>query len=90
DAPWLWGYHPKDYGLYHKWYQNIKPNRISNNNLKYLRVNTELRALRQHEWNKPVLWPIGVVMMLLILGFVPAIIAYRRRESSAGIRVMSA
>ena len=35
DAQWLWGYHPKDYGLYHAWYQNVKPNRISNNNLKY-------------------------------------------------------
>lgn len=89
DAPWLWGYHPKDYGLYHQWYQNIKPNRISNNNLKYLRVDTELRALLRHEWNKPVLWPIGMVMALLILGFIPAIIAYRQRESSAAIRTVS-
>ena len=58
DAPWLWGYHPKDYGLYHAWYDNVKPNRLSNNNIKYFRIDTGLREQKRREWNKPVLWPV--------------------------------
>ena len=41
DAPWLWGYHPKDYALYHEWYTNVKPNRMSHNNMKYHRIDSE-------------------------------------------------
>ena len=36
DAPWVWGYHPKDYGLAHAWVKNVKPNQMARNGLKYL------------------------------------------------------
>lgn len=88
DAPWLWGYHPKDYGLYHSWYQNVKPNRISNNNLKYFRIDASLRERKRREWNEPVLWPIALMLAMLFISFVPAILAFRRRESDAGINVV--
>ena len=29
DAPWAWGYHPKDYSLAHQWVFNSKPNQIA-------------------------------------------------------------
>lgn len=85
DAPWLWGYHPKDYGLYHSWYQNIKPNRISNNNLKYFKIDANQREQRRQEWNDPVLWPIGSAFILLIICFIPAATNFYRRESSAAV-----
>ena len=34
DAPWAWGFHPKDYGLYHAWLTNVKPNQMARNSLK--------------------------------------------------------
>ncbi|MBY0484008.1 ABC transporter substrate-binding protein [Nitrosomonas sp.] len=86
DAPWLWGYHPKDYGLYHAWYQNIKPNRISNNNLKYLKIDATLRAQKRREWNEPVLWPIALLLVIVALSLFPAIAAFRRHESSPAVR----
>ncbi|MCP5274082.1 MAG: ABC transporter substrate-binding protein [Burkholderiales bacterium] len=86
DAPWLWGYHPKEYGLYHEWYQNVKPNRISNNNVKYYRIDADLREQRRREWNKPVLWPIVVGLIVVIVILVPGISAYRRYESTMGIK----
>lgn len=86
DAPWLWGYHPKDYGLYHSWYQNIKPNRISNNNLKYFKVDAEQRVQKQREWNEPVLWPVALILVVLTISFAPAIAAFYRRESGAAVR----
>jgi len=85
DAPWLWGYHPKDYALYHAWYQNVKPNRLSNNNMKYWRIDHDWRAQKQREWNEPVLWPLGIVIFLLVGGLLPAWFAYRRREQSRSL-----
>ena len=46
DAPWIWGFHPKQYSLYHAWYQNVKPNLMANNGLKYVRIDAGLRATK--------------------------------------------
>ena len=40
DAPWVWGFHPKDYGLAHAWVQNVKPNQMARNGLKFQRIDT--------------------------------------------------
>lgn len=89
DAPWLWGYHPKDYGLYHAWYSNVKPNKLSNNNIKYYRIDGSLREQKQREWNEPVLWPAVVGLLVLLGSLVPAMVAYRRRERTMGTREAS-
>ena len=89
DAPWLWGYHPKDYSLYHAWFQNVKPNRISNNNFKYYKIDATLREQKRSEWNAPVLWPISVIIIAIGLCLIPAIKGFRRRESSTGVNVSS-
>ncbi|WP_374566336.1 ABC transporter substrate-binding protein [Nitrosomonas sp.] len=89
DAPWLWGYHPKDYGLYHSWYQNVKPNRLSNNNYKYFKIDAKQRVQKQSEWNDPVLWPIVLVFAVIVIGLFPAVTAFRRRERSIGVRSLS-
>ena len=36
DAPWLWGFHPKAFSLYHAWYTNANPNLMANNSTKYI------------------------------------------------------
>ena len=82
DAPWLWGFHPKDYALYHAWYHNVKPNKIANNTLKYQRIDPALREVRRREWNQPVLWPIALGMLVLALFTLPALRSWRRRERS--------
>jgi oligopeptide transport system substrate-binding protein len=86
DAPWIWGFFPKDYMLYHGWLANVKPNDMARNGIKYLRVNPAERAALRREWNRPVLWPIGLIALLLLAFVVPAALAYRRRERMAGIR----
>ncbi|RKZ35589.1 MAG: peptide ABC transporter substrate-binding protein, partial [Gammaproteobacteria bacterium] len=84
DAPWLWGFHPKSFSLQHAWYQNLKPNLMANNTLKYVRLDPEHRAQRRAEWNRPVLWPLGLALSVLVLVLSPAVLAYRRRERTAG------
>ena len=85
DSPWIWGYHPKDYALYHEWYTNVKPNKMSHNNLKYHRIDSNMRAEKRLHWNKPVLWPLAVFLIVLIVGLIPAIVIYRKKERGAGI-----
>ncbi|MBK8063353.1 MAG: ABC transporter substrate-binding protein [Betaproteobacteria bacterium] len=80
DAPWMWGYHPKDYSLAHDWLANSKPNNMARNGLKYLKVDPARREVRRREWNRPVLWPLGLGLLLLVVTAVPAVISYRRRE----------
>jgi ABC-type transport system substrate-binding protein len=86
DAPWLWGYHPKDYALYHAWYTNVNPSRMSHNNMKYHRIDTNMREIKRSNWNKPVLWPLAVCLIVLIVSMIPAVVVYRRRERGVGIR----
>ncbi len=63
DAPWMWGVHPKNYALIHDWVKNSKPNQMARNNLKYQRIDTELRACKRLEWNRPVVWPFGLLLL---------------------------
>ena len=83
DAPWLWGFHPKSYGLSHAWMMNSKPNNMARNNLKYLRVDVGKRAALRREWNQPVVWPALLALLALALAAVPAVMGYRRRERMA-------
>ena len=53
DAPWIFGFHPKNFALYHQWFHNLKPNLMANNNLKYLRLDTKKREELREKWNRP-------------------------------------
>jgi ABC-type transport system substrate-binding protein len=83
DAPWIWGFHPKDYALSHAWVTPGKPNKMARNALKYARIDPEMRQRKREEWNRPVVWPLGVILALLLLGSAPAYLSYRRRERMA-------
>jgi ABC-type transport system substrate-binding protein len=81
DAPWAFGFHPKQFVLYHDWYFNAKPNLMANNLLKYRRIDPQLREQKRHEWNQPVVWPLGLIGLLLVLMVAPAVIGYKRHEN---------
>ena len=85
DAPWVWGFHPKDFTLHHGWIQNVKPNHMARNNLKYERIDTALRSQKRREWNRPVLWPVLLIMAVVVASAVPALRAYRRKERMAAV-----
>jgi len=82
DAPWSFGFYPKSFSLHHQWLRNIKPNLMANNTLKYRRLEPGIREQLRERWNPPVLWPIGALALILILGAIPALILARRRERS--------
>jgi ABC-type oligopeptide transport system substrate-binding subunit len=83
DAPWIWGTHPKRYSLRHSWLFNDKPNTMARNSIKYLKIDPVKRAELRAQWNRPVLWPLVLIVALLILSAIPAVASYRRRERMA-------
>jgi len=83
DAPWIFGFHPKDYSLRHGWLHNAKPNDMAGNTLQYLRLDLAERSAKRAEWNRPLLWPLGLFLLVLLLSGLPAWMSYRRRERMA-------
>ncbi|MCP5201353.1 MAG: ABC transporter substrate-binding protein [Gammaproteobacteria bacterium] len=83
DAPWLWGFHPTAYTLYHSWFGNAKPNLMGRNTLKYKTIDAELRARKRREWNQPVVWPVIALVMVLLVSAIPAWRTYRARQKES-------
>ena len=83
DAPWIFGFHPKDYSLRHSWLANAKPNDMAGNTTKYLRLDVQRREALRREWNRPVVWPAVLIVLALALSAIPAVLTYRRRERMA-------
>ncbi|MCR4346486.1 MAG: ABC transporter substrate-binding protein [Sulfuricaulis sp.] len=80
DTPWIWGMHPKNFQLEHTWMYNAKLNQMANNTLKYSRLDPDKRAEQRAAWNRPVVWPIVLALGTLVVGAVPAVVTYRKRE----------
>ena len=83
DTPWVWGIHPIDFTLSHSWMTQTPPHAIANNTLKYQSMNPLLREKLQEKWNKPVLWPLFLLLGFLIVIAVPLFITYYHRENKA-------
>jgi ABC-type transport system substrate-binding protein len=83
DAPWVFMLAPKAFSLYHDWYRNVKPNLMANNTLKYKRIDPVLRAKLRAEWNRPVYWPVLLLLVLLVIGLLPGVISYINKEHRA-------
>jgi ABC-type transport system substrate-binding protein len=78
DAPWVWGYHPQELTLYHQWVYNAKPHSIAQNIFKYIRIEPQHREVLRKQWNKPLLGPVAVCVLILCALLVPALIKKTR------------
>ncbi len=80
DAPWVWGFHPESYLLKQDWVHNININQMVRGSMKYIRVDSQLRAQQRKAWNQATYWPILVVVAFFLLLLLPLIISYRNKE----------
>jgi oligopeptide transport system substrate-binding protein len=85
DSPWVFGLHPKSFSLSHDWYRNRKPNLMANNGLKYLRIDGAEREAKRAEWNRPLYWPLPILLGFSVAAVVPAYLVYRRRMRSTAL-----
>ena len=86
DAPWIWGTHPISFTLSHQWNAPAKANAMANNTLKYQKVDTAKRINKRSEWNVPVTWPIGLMLLAVVLILLPLVRVYWRREKQPAIK----
>lgn len=89
DAIWSFGFFPTSAAAYHQWIYNGKPTQIIRNHIGYLRLDPALRAKKIAEWNKPVWWPLPLLLLLLLLPLVPAWRAWRRHEQETAARTLA-
>lgn len=80
DAPWIWGYHPKQILLAQAWNRANKPNDMARNTIKYTRIDPLSRAIQRQRWNEPILWPLGLLWLCFLLGVIPLAWAFYQRE----------
>ena len=85
DAPWAWGFFPTTYALHHDWLHNVEPNLMARNTLKYQRIDPVLRAQRQAQWNRPVIWPLLLLAAVLVALLASGVAVYRRRERATAL-----
>lgn len=89
EANVVLSFYPKLYVLSHEWYKNGKLNMITDGTLKYRRVDPQVRASKREAWNKPKLWPLLLIALLIAAILIPAYQAYRRSEQKSGLRKSS-
>jgi len=82
DAPWVWGFHPKRMALYHAWAKNVLPHPISENFMKYRRIDAKTRVYKQEEWNQPVLLPLFLLFLFPLLMAYPLYRTYQNRQKT--------
>jgi hypothetical protein len=80
DAPWSMGYFPYTSLAFAPWVHNGKPSIVIPDRIKYLRLDPALRAVRVEQWNRPVLWPLGLLAGALLALLWAARQSWRRRE----------
>jgi oligopeptide transport system substrate-binding protein len=80
DAPWVWNYHPLDYSLLHEYLTNFKPNVMANNTLKYKRLDPAKREQYRQQYNRPIVFPLWLLLILLVIIIIPAALSYRKYE----------
>lgn len=79
DCPWIYTRHSEDLTLTQPWESNVLPHPMDWSQLKYVRIDPELRRRLQKRWNHPVSWPVFAILAVLIAGIVPAFYTIRSR-----------
>jgi oligopeptide transport system substrate-binding protein len=80
ERPWIEVHHYRDYELLHGWVSNVKPPGLSIPTEKYHDIDPMLRARRRAEWNRPVVWPVYLVLGLLAVLVVPGVVTFLRER----------
>jgi ABC-type transport system substrate-binding protein len=87
DAPWAFAYHDRRYGLRMGWVGPMRPNPMTHDLLKYTYLDPQARLAYQAHWNRPLLWPLALVSLLL-LGLVLLVRrVWRGRQSQTAVEV---
>ncbi|MBK6848152.1 MAG: peptide ABC transporter substrate-binding protein [Proteobacteria bacterium] len=80
ERPWIELFHPEDYTLFHGWLQQVKPTGMAYPTIKYRTIDVAQRAQQRRRWNRPVLWPVYVLLALTLAIAIPGVITFFREQ----------
>ena len=80
ERPWVELYHGETYALYQGWLRNVKPMGLPVPTLKYRDVDPVRRARLRQVWNRPVRWPIYVLILVFLAVVVPGVRTFLRER----------
>jgi len=80
ERPWIELYHHESYALYHSWMKNVKPAGLSLPAAKYVDIDPVERKRLREEWNKPILWPAYLGLVLAGLIIIPGVVTFLRER----------
>ena len=66
DAPWTMGFYPFASAAVQHWVYNAKAAVLIRDQARYLRVDPVERVARLKAWNRPVWWPLGLGLALVV------------------------
>ncbi len=87
DSPWVWGVQSESFLLMQQWLAPLKPSSMTIDTLKYISIDVPLRQALRIKWNKPILWPIMLLIMVQVLLILPYLLAYQRKERQGALRM---
>ncbi|WP_242602360.1 ABC transporter substrate-binding protein [Legionella rowbothamii] len=87
DAPWSWGYNTENFILSHNWVSPTKHNTIALGTLKYVAIDVPERNRLRLEWNQPIFWPLGLLLVVILALVFPLFIAYGKKEKQPAKRI---
>lgn len=88
DAIWSWGYFPYSSGAFHKWVHNTKPTSMVLNLWQYVRIDAAERERSLHAWNRPIYWPLVLLVLGVLLLAMGAIRVFKAREQRTALPVV--
>ena len=80
DAPWSFGFYPYASLAAQAWVQNTKPAILIRDHGRYLKLDTQKRVASLAEWNRPIWWPLLVLLAVVAGAWWIARNSLRRRE----------
>ncbi len=86
DSPWSFGYFPYGGLAFQQWVSNGKPSILIRDMAKYYKLDPQLRAAKQAEWNAPVLWPMALLGLALAALVWVARRSFKARETATARR----
>jgi oligopeptide transport system substrate-binding protein len=79
DCPWAYTTHSENRTMVQPWASNIAEHPMDSSQMKYARIDPQMRVRLQNAWNKKALWPMYALVVLIVLGIFPAVTTIRQR-----------
>ncbi len=80
DAPLSFGFFPYASAAVQKWVTNSKPAILIRDHGRYLKLDSAQRTAKVADWNRPVYWPLVLIVIVIGAGVLIARNSLRRRE----------